>query len=101
MEQKGKTEGLNEETLRRLYLDEKKSINAIAKIFGCSDEKIHRRLDRYGIKTRPVSTLLDKLDRETLYQLRVVEKKKISDIAKVFKCSLSGVQNMCMRYGFK
>jgi len=101
VEHKGKREDLNEETLRRLYVDEKKSITTIAKIFGCSDLKIRSRFDRYGITIRRRLKSLDRLDRETLYKLRVIEGASICEIAQIFSCSPSGIRSKCMRFGFK
>ncbi len=38
--------------LQRLYINERQSIREIAKILGCSKDKIYRAITEYGIETR-------------------------------------------------
>ena len=41
---------INEATLRRLYVKEKKSINEIARILGCAASTISKRVNRFGLR---------------------------------------------------
>ena len=44
-------EGLNKETLERLYIEEGKSTYTIAKLFGCSPMTVWMKCKKHGIKT--------------------------------------------------
>jgi DNA-binding Lrp family transcriptional regulator len=43
---------LDKETLTRLYIKEKRSLRAIAKIYGLSPSTVRYRSIKYGIKLR-------------------------------------------------
>lgn len=44
--------GMNEENLRKLYLDERWSTLKIARFLGCHDESVRKALIRFGIPVR-------------------------------------------------
>jgi len=46
----------NDETLRRLYVDEKKSSHHIARVLKCGKTTVLRRLQRMGVERRDLST---------------------------------------------
>ena len=94
-------EGLNRETLNRLYIKEHKTIREIARMFGCSRTIIHNNCRKYGIKLRPKGGRIECLDKSVLQRLYVKEGKSTKKIAKMFSCSSSTVRNRCVQYGIK
>ena len=80
-------EGLNRETLKRLYVTEKKSTPEIAKIFGCSHRTIQIRCKEYGIKLRPASRRIIGLNKLVLHRLCIKEGKTSKEVTEMFSCS--------------
>jgi transposase len=99
--QKGKLKGLNEETVKRLYVTEQRSIHKIAKLLDCSPSSILYRCKKYGIKLRPRMKVIKGLNESTLHRLYVKEGKSINKIAKKFACSHSVIESRCKQYGIQ
>jgi DNA-binding CsgD family transcriptional regulator len=98
--QKGKLKGLNEETLRRLYVKEQMSMSKIARMLGCSLTSIRYRLKKYGIKIKKMKDIKG-LNKPTLHRLYVKEGKSINKIAEKFACSYGAIEFRCRRYGIQ
>jgi transposase-like protein len=93
-------EGLDKETLKRLYIKERKATREIARIFGCSSSTIKDRCKKYGIKLRPSQKgKLKGLNKETVKRLYLKEQKSINKIAKLLDCSTSSILYRCKKYG--
>jgi DNA-binding CsgD family transcriptional regulator len=90
-------EKLNKETLKRLYITEKKSTTEIAKMFGCTPRPIQERCRKYGIKLRPRGSIIKGLDKALLRELYVKEGKTLREIAKIFGCSHEGLRYRCTK----
>jgi transposase len=99
--QTGKLKGLNKATVKKLYLNEQKSINKIAKMLDCSPSSILYQCKRYGIKLRPRMKVIKGLNKSTLQRLYVKEDKSINMIAVKFKCSYSVIEYRCRKYGIQ
>ena len=82
---------LNE--IKRLYIDEKRSIDKIAKIFNCSPATIIDRLEKINVKRRDTSEHLKlNLNRDEIEKMKdLYLNKKYSSIkiAKILKCSVN------------
>ncbi|KPJ56039.1 MAG: hypothetical protein AMJ42_05835 [Deltaproteobacteria bacterium DG_8] len=92
-------EGLNKETLKRLYIKEQKTTIEIAKMFGCSPFAILYRCKRNRIKLRPRGWRIKELDKSVLRRLYVKEGKSSKIIAEMFSCSPDTVLNRFREYG--
>jgi len=92
-------EGLNKETLERLYIKDGKSIREIGKILGCSRDAVRTRCKRYGIPLRPPGQKRVDIDNPTLRRLYVEEGKTVTDIASIFNCSISVISRKAKRFG--
>ncbi len=64
--QTGKLKGLKKATVKKLYLNEQKSIYIIAKMLNCSTSSIFYHCKRYGIKLRPRMKVIKGLNKSTL-----------------------------------
>jgi hypothetical protein len=99
---------LDEAMLRRLYLDEKRSIRNIAALHKVSTRHVQTALVRYRIprrtsgqqRPRPnVITLGDGvLDKATLQRLYQDDGQSIAAIAASIACSPSGIRNALVRW---
>jgi DNA-binding CsgD family transcriptional regulator len=100
-------EGLNKETLERLYIKEGKSTNTIAKMFGCASMTVWTRCKKYGIKTktrvkakaRGKRTM--EIKKSVLQRLYVREGKSIDKIARMFSRHPYTVRMKCEQYGIE
>lgn len=100
---------VDEQTLRRLYLDEAKSIRRIAQELAVSSRSVSSALVKWGIpRRRPKSrqpssarriAAQTQIDEQVLYQLYVVEHKTLSAIALLVDASLSTVYKKLVRMG--
>lgn len=77
------------------------SLQAVAARFGVSRQAVHDRLRRAGIKRRPRRQPPIQLDREQLYQLRIVDCLPVNQIAAKLGISISVVGSELRRYGIK
>ena len=91
------TERLNEETLKRLYEKEKRSLRDIAKILGCSHSSVRYRSKKYGLKLRPKKRI--DLNKSVFKRLYVKEGKSSKEVAKILSCSYGTVLRKCKEYG--
>jgi len=95
-------EGLNKETLKRLYVKEGKSTHTVAKILGYSQSTIQYQCKKYGIKLRPSQKgKLKGLKKATVKNLYLNEQKSIHRIAKMLNCSPTSIVYRCKKYGIK
>ncbi len=99
--QTGKLKGLKKATVKKLYLNEQKSIYIIAKMLNCSTSSIFYHCKRYGIKIRHRTKVIKGLNKSTLQRLYVKEGKSINKIAVKFKCSPYVIESRCRKYGIQ
>ena len=93
-------EGLNKETLRRLYIKEKKSTAKIAKMFDCTPMTVWMRCKKYGIKLRTRDHKnIEGLSKSLLQKLYVKEGKSTYEIGIILGCSYETVRVRCKNYG--
>lgn len=100
---------LDEAQLRRLYLDEQRSIRAIAEHVGVSTRTVYDLLIAYRIPRRmqahrqPAAPLLvlpaSTLDEPQLRRLYEQEQRSIGDIAALMQCSPARIQRALVRWG--
>jgi DNA-binding CsgD family transcriptional regulator len=93
-------EGLNKETLYKLYIKEGKSTYGIAKMYGCTTMTVWTRCKKYGIKTRPRWESV-KIKKSVLQKLYVKEGKSLEKIANILSCSPHTVGKRCREYGIE
>ncbi len=76
--------------LQKFYVEEEKSTGDIARILGCSQDTVIRRMEEYSIPRRKRSKDISKRD---LYRLYFVEGKSIKYIAHQYDCSHTTIGN--------
>jgi DNA-binding CsgD family transcriptional regulator len=91
---------LDKETLKRLYLKEKRSIREIAQMARCSPTKVRYRCIKYGIKLRS-NTWNKKINikKSVLMRLYVKENKSFKEVADILSCSRTTVLTRCREHG--
>ena len=99
---------LDEPTLRRLYLDEERSIRNIAALYQVSTRMVYDALSRYRIPRRAAGnrrqriTVLDlaggPIDEVTLRRLYEEEGQSIAAIAASVACAPSRIRNALVRW---
>ena len=91
---------LDKETLKRLYLKEKRSTREIAQMSGCSPTKVRYRCIKYGIKLR-ANTWNRKINlkKSLLMRLYVHENKSLKKVAEILSCSSETVIKRCREHG--
>lgn len=99
----------DEASLRHLYLDEERSIRAIAEIAHVSTRAVYDALMRYGIPRRTVGQrpsapaqalgASDLIDEAGLRRLYEEEHQSIEQIAATLACSASRIRNALVRWG--
>jgi predicted DNA-binding protein YlxM (UPF0122 family) len=100
---------LDEPTLRRLYLDEERSIRDIAALYQVSTRMVYDAMGRYVIPRRTTghrkhsATVLELadggIDQATLRRLYEEEGQPIAAIAASLSCAPSRVRNALVRWG--
>jgi transposase len=90
---------LGRETLKRLYITERKPLRDIAKMYGCSPTLVRYRCIKYGIKLRPKNQKRTKISAPVLQKLYVEQSKSVKEIAALFDCSADTVRKRCGEYG--
>ena len=90
---------LDKETLSRLYLKEKWSLRAIAKMYDVSYFCVQYRCKQYGIRTRPKTSKRIHIDKAILQRLCSKEGKSSKEIAELLSCSFVTVRERCKEYG--
>jgi DNA-binding CsgD family transcriptional regulator len=90
---------LDKETLKRLYLKEKRSTYDIAQMSGCSSTKVRYRCIKYGIQLRP-NTWNRKINlkKSVLMRLYVKENKSLKEVAEILSCSSLTVVKRCKEH---
>ena len=85
----------NENTLRRLYIEEKQSIEEIGDRLGCSSRTVSRWMDKFGIQKRPRGSEPrgPYKDERKLLELYESREMTVGQIAEKF-----GVSNETIRY---
>jgi len=97
-----RVKGLTKSRLQKLYVKEGKSIREIAEIVGCSREVVRVRCKKFGIPLRrPGTRKLEEINKTALRKLYVKEGKTVTDIAKVFNCTVSTISQMVKQFGLK
>ena len=90
---------LDKETLTRLYIKEKRSLRAIAKMYGLSPSTVHYRSIKYGIKLREnVGLKRIALKKSVLKKLCVKEGRSSKEVAEMLSCSPATVLKRCKEY---
>ena len=82
-------EGLDKDTLYKLYVKEGKSIREVAEILACSREPVRLSCKKFGIPLRRQRGKIEGIDKKTLYRLYFKEVKTVAEIASIFHCAIS------------
>jgi DNA-binding CsgD family transcriptional regulator len=91
-------EGLNKETLEKLYIKEGKSVNEIAEMFSCHPQTVRWYCKKYSIETRGHKKI-EGLSKSLLHKLYVKEGKTIREIGKILGCSRESARLKCKKMG--
>lgn len=86
------------EEIKRLYLESNMSTLEIAVMYDVSSATIYNRLRENGIQLKCRPTVLVGMNKETLTQLYIVEKKTTKEIAKIFNSSTSAITYYLHKY---
>ncbi len=90
---------LDKETLTRLYIKEKRSLRAIAKMYGLSPTTVRYRSIKYGIKLREnIGLKRVALKKSVLKKLYVKEGRSSKEVAEMLSCSPATVLKRCKEY---
>jgi len=83
-----------EKTLEKLYLDNKKTMNDISKIYNVSHGLVINWFKTSNIKTRGKGELniIKSPSKNKLHKMYILENKTLNQIAKLYKCSISVVK---------
>ena len=92
---------LDKETLSRLYLEEKLSLRAIAKMYDVSYFCVQYRCKQYGIKARSKTSKRIHIDKAILQRLCLKEGKSSKEVAELLSCSFVTVRQRCKEYGIQ
>jgi len=97
---------LDEGTLRRLYLEEQRSIRDIATLLGVPTRTVYDALIRYRIphraasfRTTPAGAAGQSLDEASLRRWYLEEARSIREIAELAQVSTRAVYEALIRYG--
>lgn len=88
-----------EETLKRLYLDEHKTTREIGEFFGVSKHPIETALRYLNIKRRHTRTKGFKPTKETLERLILIEHRSYDELAMMFNCDKTAIPYWLKEYG--
>ena len=83
--------------LRKLYVEERKTVDEIAGILSCNPTTILRRLNEHKIPVR--RNRIEGLTKQLIQKLYVKEHRSTREIGKLCGCSRTAVQNRCREYG--
>ena len=83
--------------LRKLYVEERKSVDEIAGILSCNPTTVLRRLNEHKIPVR--RNRREGLTKQLIQKLYLKEGKSTREIGKLFGCSRFPVESRCMEYG--
>lgn len=90
-----------ENNLKTFYCDKKLTTFDIAKIYGCCQATIWKRLHYYKIQPRLSGVRRVKISKEELEDLYVAKKLSSRKIAKIYNCAYSTIDNKIRNYGFR
>ena len=99
-ERRAHRDRISQETLRRMYTADHRTIASIAREFECGDQVISDLLDEYGIKKRRIR-FGDVLTKEFLTETYVEKNKTANEIAKMVGCSKSVVYKHIHQHGIR
>ena len=90
---------LDKEALKRLYIKEKRSLRAIAKMYGLLYFNVRYRSIKYGIKLRPRTQRKRRdLTESVLKRLCVKQGRSSKEVAEMLSCSPATVLKRCKEY---
>lgn len=92
------------EDIKRLYLDDVKTCDEIAKIYGTKDYIVRESLKRYGIKLRQGSEAQTKkgyINKSLIYDMYVVHKMSCLEISKKLECGEGVVYKHLIKYNIE
>lgn len=99
------TADIDENVLRDLYINQKRTAKEIGLMFGLHDQSITRKLKQYGIPQNspydPVWTERKKISKDELAELYVNQRKSIDTIAKQFNVQPRCIAKKLKRYGIE
>ncbi len=91
---------LDTEAITRLYIKEKRSLRAIAEMYGLAPSTVRYRSIKYGIKLRPqAGSRRINLNKSVLKKLYVKEGRSSKEVAAMLSCSSLTVLKRCKEYG--
>ena len=97
-----RSKGLNKVLLQKLYVKEGRTIREVAKILDCSRETVRRSCKEFGVPLRrPGNRKLEEINKTALRKLYVKEGKTVTDIAKIFDCSVGVISHRVKEFGLK
>lgn len=93
---------LNKALIQKLYVKEGRTIREVAEILDCSRETVRIRCKEFGVPLRrPGNRKLEEINKIALRKLHVKEGKTITDIARIFDCSVSLISQKVKEFGLK
>lgn len=93
------SEDIDEETLRREYIEEGLGLTEISQRHHRSFSFITRRMKQYGIETRPRKEAYN-ISRDVLEELYIQQALPVTDIADQLGCSVACLYRYLEKYGF-
>ena len=88
---------ISKEELERLYIQEDKTQEEIAKIYNCAVMVISRNLKKYGIKKKRKTLII--IPSELLVSMYSEKHLSIASISEIFKCSPSTIRSRLQELG--
>jgi hypothetical protein len=92
------TERLFKETLKKLYIKEKKTVREIAEMHDCPDALVRYRLRKCGIRKIPILPRRIVLKKSLLQEFYIKDGKSTREIAKSLACSPETVRQRCKEH---
>lgn len=90
---------LNDNKIRKLYVEKHKSIYAIAKQFNCEKGSVKNRLIKMGVPIRDSGKQRDDLINKDIKRMYIEEKMSTHEIARVLKCDHSTIRKRLNNMG--
>ena len=91
---------ISKEVLSKLYVDEKLSTRAIAKIYNCSQGVIQRELKEDGITIRYQNKEII-ISKEELNELYIIRNLSTYKIAKLYNCDSKTIHRKLRQFGIQ
>jgi len=83
--------------LRKLYVEERKTVDELAAILSCNPTTILRRLNEHKIPVR--RNRIEGLTKQLIQKLYLKEHRSTREIGKLLGCSRFPVESRCRKYG--